>query len=201
MSTGEGIFLAGLAIAFALLLWNPDTRRLVAKSLKWIIGISIILGLVIWAYKSYRDYEYRKVEAPIVDIPSDNPQLFGVKLGDKRNDVIYKKGKPKKSVGVDDEYENAYIYYDDNRVSSVFYSCALEYRTELTGIACSDSAEKVKKRFEGKIKEYCLPDTPTDRIFMIAEFNTIYVLQQETVRALGIKSGSSKKWVECHAVN
>ena len=179
MSTGEGIFLAGLAIAFALLLWNPDIRRIIGKSLKWIIGISIVLGLSIWGYERYADYQYQKVDAP-----TDNPQLFGVKLGDSRNDVIYKKGAPIKSVGNDDAYENAMVYYDDNRV-----------------IACSDSAEKVKKRFAGKIKEYCLPDTPTSRIFMVAEFNSTYILEKESVKWLGIKSGVGKAWVDCSAVN
>jgi hypothetical protein len=196
MSTGEGIFFAGLAIAFALLLWNPDTRRIVGKSLKWIIAISIITGLGIWAYESYKKNRSRKVDAP-----TNNPQLFGVKLGDTKNDVIYKKGKPKKSVNGNDEYENAVIYYDDKRVSAVFFSCVSDWRTELNGIACEDNAEKVKKRFAGKIQEYCLPDTPTDRIFMVTEFNSIYILQKETVKALGIKSGIGKSWVDCNTVN
>lgn len=193
MNTGEGIFLAGLAIAFALLLWNPDTRRIVGKSLKWIIGMVIIAGLGIWVYSKFEDYQYRKV-----DSPTNNPKLFGVQLGDTKNDVIYKKGKPKESVEGDDVYENARVYYDDNRVSAVFFSCQLDWRAELNGVACSDSAEKVKNRFKGKIKEYCLPDTPTDRIFMVEELNSIYILQQEMVQALGIKSGPGRKWINCN---
>jgi hypothetical protein len=193
MSTGEGIFLAGLAIAFALLLWNPETRRIVGKSFKWIIGASIVVGLGIWAYVSYENYTHHKRDAP-----TDNPQLAGVKLGDSRNDVIYKKGKPSRSVDGDDEYEKTVIYYDDNKVSAVFFSCKSDWTTELNGVACNDSAEKLKKRFKGKV--YCLPDTPTERIFMVAEFNSIYILQQETVKALGIKSGSGKKWVDCNTV-
>lgn len=196
MSTGEGIFLAGLAIAFALLLWNPDTRRIVGKSLKWIIGISIILGVGIWGYEKYAGHQRQKVDAP-----TNNPQLFGVKLGDSRNDVIYKKGAPIKSVDGDDQYESAMVYYDDNRVIAVFQSCVADWRTELNGISCSDSAEKVKKRFEGKIKEYCLPDTPTSRIFMVAEFNSVYILEKESVKWLGIKSGVGKAWVDCNTLN
>lgn len=196
MSTGEGIFLAGLAIAFALLLWNPDTRRIVGKSLKWIIGISIVVGLGVWGYERYTNYQYQKVDAP-----TDNPELFGVKLGDSRNDVIYKKGMPKKSVDNDDAYENAMVYYDENRVIAVFHSCVSDWRTELNGIVCSDGAEKVKKRFEGKIKEYCLPDTPTSRIFMIAEFNSVYILEKESVKWLGIKSRVGKAWVDCKTLS
>jgi hypothetical protein len=196
MSTGEGIFLAGLAIAFALLLWNPDIRRIVGKSLKWIIGVSIVLGFGIWAYERYANYKHQKVDAP-----TDNPQLFGVKLGDTKNDVIYKKGEPKKNVDGDGQYENAMVYYDGNRVSAVFYSCVSDWRTELNGIVCTDGAEKVKTRFEGKIKEYCLSDAPTSRIFMVAEFNSVYILEKESVKWLGIKSRVGKAWVDCNTLN
>jgi len=198
MSTGLGIFLAGLAIAFALLLWNPDTRRIVGKSMKWIVSLAIVAGLGIWAYVSYEDYRYQKVDAP-----TDTPQLAGVKLKDSRNDVIYVKGNPQQSVDGNDLYENTKVYYENNRVTAVFFSCVSDWRTDLNGIACSDGAEKIRDRFQGKVKEYCLLNRPTDRVFMIADFNSLYVLQKEKVVALGIKSEIGKKWVDCdlaHAI-
>lgn len=197
MSTGEGIFLAGVAIAFALLMWNPATRRIVGKSLKWIIGVAIVVGLGNWAYVSYENYSSRKGVAP-PSAPTSDPQLAGVKLGESRNDVIYKKGMPKKSVDDDDEYENAMIYYEDKRVLAVYYECGSDSWTKLNGVACGDSATSVMEKFKGKIKEFCLADTPTNRIFMVAEFNSVYILQKEAVMALGVKSGTGKKWVACN---
>lgn len=116
MSKVVGVFLAGLAIAFTLLLWNPDTRKIVGKSLKWVIGISIVMGLGVWAYVSNENYIYRKVDAP-----TDNPQLAGVQLGDSRNVVIYMKGNPSESVDGDDNYEGVRIYYKNNKVEAVFF--------------------------------------------------------------------------------
>jgi hypothetical protein len=182
--------LAGLAIAFALLLWNPDTRKIVGKSLKWIVSIAILAGLGVWAYVSYEDYRYQKRDAP-----TDNPELAGVKLGDTRKDVLHKKGEPKNSTDDSDTFESATIFYKDNNVSSIYSPCGPYSSAKLNGIACSDYEERLKNRFKGEM--YCRPDTPTERIFMVEEFNSLYVLEQEKVVALGVMSGTGKKWIAC----
>lgn len=104
MSAGTGIFLAGLAIAFAILL--VARRHVPWKGILFSIGVIVatmlVIGLSVYGYDQYSNR------------PRPVHEYIGVALGDTIDEVRFKLGEPAKST------ENAgttELIYGDDHVS------------------------------------------------------------------------------------
>lgn len=195
MSLGLGIFLAGLSIAIALLLLNPDTRRVIGAGVVLLCLISALGGLGYYVYYYYSEEAKNKIET--------NPPLSSIKLGEEKIDVIYKLGNPT-SGDKDGAYfkdKNLLVLFKKNIVDSVFFVC--EGRTEsqkLNGISCGDPLKKINEKFKDKVIELCESNEPSHRIYLVKEFNSMYVLEKDRVVYLMLRKGSApyeKEWFKC----
>lgn len=185
MTIGLGIFLAGIVIGLAILLLNPQTRKLLGFGLGFLLVIVAIGGAGIYFYNKQND--------PLTKVPETNPKLLGFKSGDSRLDIVYKLGEPSKKI---DNWE----YFSDEKLAVKFeggfaklilYKCAgLGSEVDLNGIKCGSPASKIQERFKDKAIEYCILGTPTERVYLVPDFNSMYVLKQDSVFLMSIRPGS-----------
>lgn len=197
MSAGMGIFLAGVVIAMAILLVNETTRKAFVKIAGWVIALLLIAGAIGGAFMLYGYLKTAKLEK--------NPDLDGVRIGDLRNDVIYRKGNPRDLADKRDRFdhygENLLVGYKDGRVDMVVYLCtAGGLSVSINGIHCGDYDSKIKAAFKNKYVEICDPDKPTHRTLFLEDAHTEYGLRQGKVQTIGLVSKDRKfpdDWVDC----
>lgn len=197
MTTGLGIFLAGGVIGLAILLLNPQIRRLIGIGFVWLI-VAIIVGGIGF-------YFYHKQNDPFQKLPVSNPGLLGIKVGDSRIDVIYKLGEPSSKSGQRESFSNGKlsVTFDAGIAKNIIYSCSdHNIGVDLNGISCGAPLSKIKEKFKDKVKEYCLLGTPSERIYIVPDFNSMYVLKQDSTFLLSIRPSSTpipQKWMSCNA--
>jgi hypothetical protein len=197
MSIGLGIFLAGLSVGLALLLINPVTRRMIKKTILWVVAGLAVVAVSYFFYSKHVEERSNRAEA--------NPSLLNIKLGDPRIDVVYKLGNPTGKSEKGEYFANGSlgVAFDKGVVSSAVASCeASTLNPNLNGISCGDSLRKIENKFKGKLTELCPIGSPTQRIYIAKEFNSMYVLEKNAVVVLALRDGAtpdSGNWMTCNA--
>lgn len=197
MSIGLGIFLAGLSVGIALLLINPVTRRMIKKTILWVIAGLVIATISYYFYSKHVEEAKSQLEA--------NPSMAGIKLGDPRIDVIYKLGEPSSKSESGEYFVNGHIgvSFKDRIVNSAVIDCKNAVsRHSLNGIACGDPLSKIQNRFKDKVTELCHIGVPTERIYIASKYNSMYVLEKGIVTILVLRDGNAPEklsWISCNA--
>lgn len=197
MTIGLGIFLAGIAIGLAILLQNARVRRVLSVGFVWIVATVAIGG--------FGFYFYNKQNDPFHQPPTSKPQLLGITLGDSRMDIIYKLGEPSSKTTHWDNFasDRLSVNFENGFAKLVIYKCSgFDSGIDVNGISCGTTLAKIKEKFKDKVKEYCVLGTPTERVYLIPDFNTMYVLKQNAAFLLSLRSGSapiSQNWISCNA--
>lgn len=197
MSVGLGVFLAGLSIGVALLLLNPDTRAVIGKGFVWLLAISVVAGVAFFLYIKHDEDNKKQIES--------NPSLAGIKLLESKIDVIYKLGNASNQIDSTLYFDekNLAVSFENNAANYVLVSCKNNSGfPSLNGIYCNDSSNQIKNRFKEKAVELCLLDSPTERLYLVKEFNLMYVLAKDKVFLLALRKGDADyklNWISCGA--
>lgn len=159
MTIGLGIFLAGAVIGLAILLLNPQIRKLIGVVFIWLIAAIVVGGVSFYFYNKQND--------PFQKLPVSNPEILGIKVGDSRMDVIYKLGEPNSKSKQWEIFSNGKlsVLFDNGFAKHIIYSCSgYDSAVDLNGISCGAPLSKIKEKFKDKVNEYCVIGTPTERV-------------------------------------
>lgn len=199
MSIGLGIFLGCVFLGTVLLYlktantWN--WKKIVGRSVGGLVAFLLLVVLWVYGFDAYQKWKNR---------PDVVTSLFGISIGEKFSDVVFKHGEFKLSElserAIKKNDASQRYYNADKRVAinvlagtvtSIIYGCAesLEY-SSLNGIACGDSGDRIFERFKGNVRVQC-PTTPDKgseytRVYDVVQYGTRYYVILNKVQGLGV---------------
>jgi hypothetical protein len=220
VSIGLGIFL-GLVFCGFIYLYskNRDTWNWV-KCFK-IIGVAglaiiVTIGILIAGLVGYNKFESR---------PKVINEFKGIQLGDTYGDLVFKMGKvvkdtknserrqsdfPDTNDGIYDvPSTKAFAWVVRNRVDSIAYQCSEDSydSTQVNGIYCGDSSEKISEKFGDNILVQCQlkddskiidPFEHKVRMYEIKKFGVRYFLFENKVAAIDVFSSDGFKTLKSY---
>lgn len=196
MSLGLGFFLAGLSIGIALLLLNPETRAFIGKGFVWLMVGTVVAGIGFILYVKHDEDNKNLIES--------NPSLAGIRLGESKIDVIYKLGNASHHIDNTTLYfidKNLAVTFEKNVVNHALVGCKnIGELQSLNGIFCNDSSKKINNRFKDKVIVQCQVDSPTERLYLVKDYNLMYVLEKDKVILLALRNGKEphkSDWMSC----
>lgn len=224
MEVGTGIFLGCVVLGVTYLyvktreVWN--WKKIAKRTLIGVVGATV--ACVIFAILAIAIDEMPKRPSPVTEIN-------GIALGEKTSDVFFKKGKFSLT-NVDEE--SGVISYSDNEkleelsfktkddtVIEVGFTCHDISFAIVNGVHCGDRGDEIQAKFNDTLDVLCEKsrlasetlDTqnapgrfdPQIRLYVVKKYNTIYVLQTNTVAYFTIASPErieeklGKHWGPC----
>ncbi len=140
-----------------------------------------------------------------------------ITLGDKFNDVEFKKGKLKKIGDIKDSSDDLYVINDKtalyidkkNRlVTGLIVGCADYQSTKFNGVGCGDTGDLIQSKFKGDITILCEPEDRKHengplRVYDVPKYGVRYMLQQNKVVRMTAFTDefwteNKTKWISCN---
>lgn len=137
-------------------------------------------------------------------------------LGDKFNDVEFKKGKLQKIGDIKDSSDDLYdvndktaLYVDKKTrlVTGLMALCSDYQSTKFNGVGCGDTSELIQSKFKGDITILCKPENEKDadnpsRVYDVPKYGVRYELQKnKVVRMVAFTkefwTENKTKWIAC----
>lgn len=218
MSIGLGIFLGAVFLGTVFLYvktserwnWRKGARRLFV-SLGVLVAIGALTGVGLWAY---HEWEQR---------PQLVNSLKDISIGERFSDVVFRHGAFDRRETLGDagaKPENSEIWESkalrlrpsvrNGLVVTISYDCNRESFdfTDVNGILCGDSGDKILKTFGDKVRVQCLRDTSHEfytlvRVYDVVEYGTRYLLDRNRVDMFmvatrsDLQSFTDTNWVPC----
>jgi hypothetical protein len=139
-----------------------------------------------------------------------------ITLGDKFNDVEFKKGKLKKIGNIKDSSDDYYVVnnktalYVDKKtrlVTGLIVGCADYQSIKFNGVGCGDTSDFIQSKFKGEITILCEPEEQRDenaplRVYDVPKYGVRYMLQMNKVVRMTAFTNefwteNKTKWVAC----
>jgi hypothetical protein len=139
-----------------------------------------------------------------------------ITLGDKFNDVEFKKGKLKKIGDVEDSSDVLYVVSDKTAlyvdkktslVTGLIVGCAEFQSTKFNGVGCGDTGDLIQSKFKGDITILCEPEGEKDkdspaRAYDVSKYGVRYILQKNKVTRMDafpkeFWTENKTKWIAC----
>ena len=139
-----------------------------------------------------------------------------ITLGDKFNDVEFKKGKLKKTGDLKDSSDDLYVVNDKTAlyvdkktrlVTGLIVGCAVYESTKFNGVGCGDTGDLIQTKFKGDITILCEPEEQKDtnnpaRVYDVPKYGVRYMLQMnKVVRMVALSkefwTENKTKWIAC----
>jgi hypothetical protein len=181
------------------------------KIVLWFAGVLITLlaafTIVIFAdsFKSIVPETFSKITS-----------YDGMSLGDKFNDVEFKKGKLQKIGDIKDSSDDLYVandktaLYVDKKtrlVTGLIVLCSDYQSTKFNGVGCGDASELLQSKFKGDITILCEPENEKDtdnpsRVYDVPKYGVRYELQKnKVIRMVAFTkefwTENKTKWIAC----
>jgi hypothetical protein len=181
------------------------------KIVLWLAGIFIAIvtafAITIFAdsFKSIVPETFRKITS-----------YDEITLGDKFNDVEFKKGALKKIGDKKDSSDDLYIVNDKTAlyvdkktrlVTGLIVMCADYQYTKFNGIGCGDTGDLILSKFKGDVTILCEPEEQKYesgplRVFDVPKYGVRYTLQRNEVMRMVVFpkefwTENKTKWIAC----
>ena len=180
MGVGTSIFLASFLISSVLLYAHTKERWKWGKIFK-ISSISFLSLIFLCGTLFYCITYYE-------NLPKTITEFEGIKLGDRKKDVVFKLGNPKEENKNTLEYNNIKVSLKDEKVNEIRLACYQGYYKGLNGIYCGDQSEALERKYKSSINQLHSEKDALFRIFQAPKYNTVYFLYQNKVIAMAIRA-------------
>lgn len=139
-----------------------------------------------------------------------------ITLGDKFNDVEFKKGKLRKIENRNDSSDDLYVINDKTAVyvdkktrlvTGLIVGCADYQSTKFNGVGCGDTGDLIQSKFKGDITILCEPeDSKLEngplRVYDVPKYGVRYMLQQNKVVRMSAFTNefwteNKTRWIAC----
>ena len=165
---------------------------------KWILYAFIIITLIFLCLLAYD-----KINSYLEKLPKVITELKGIKIGEKYSDFIFKNPgfkeiKVKFKTLSEQHYENYERRLDvavtKSKIEDVSYTCELDFdNTNINGISCNDSGDKIIERFADEVRIQCYMDKtdplyPNIRVYDIVKYGVRYFMLNNKVESIGVSS-------------
>lgn len=164
--------------------WQATLTTTLGKFIKFLIAALLLLSMLICIFATYINFQdyWNKERLRVFN------EANGVKLGISDDDLIFSKGKPKKTLVVGNEtflqFEDGLVVVTENsKVIRVEISCgALKYSYGLTfgGVSCYSSLDTLIDRF-GEPNSISSKTDKTSRIYNYPKFNIAFELSKSSI--------------------
>lgn len=188
MSLGLGIFLSALTLGIIFLFNATKDRWRWKRIMLWSLGVSVLLpsmaAAVIYAAAYVRDW------------PIAQTELWNIKIGTPKEDVLFLKGEPAKRSGTkwlyqaQNDYADAIEYavsFDENRVRYVAVLTP-DSGVSINGIGFGDSYQRVSARL-GDAGHISKSNDGLSRILSFPKYNMAVGFGRGQVEFLAIYDG------------
>lgn len=195
MTLGTGVFLAAIVMSLTALFIATKDRWNWKKIILWPIGLLLLAALVIGGMLAYENWKTTNSDITW-DKPSLHDSFWGIALGTKPEDVLFRKGKP--TAKKDDTWiyapehsdsKHQIIFENGGVAVIVFYGD--DYRAEkLDGRGLDDSAELIIM-FYGEPTRITTREEGAHRLYCYDNYQVFFSLKEGKVVAYGVyKAGT-----------
>lgn len=191
MSLGEGVFAASVVLSITALFIATKDRWSWKKIILWPLAVILVLGLGFWGWITVSSFKSTR--------PTVHNTYWGVQLGDRQEDVLFKKGAPDKKgegywwYGSDNsEYRYQVVFGDDGAVDLIAYWGTTYMAEELDGRGRYDSLETLKETF-GEPTGVATSQEGARRTFCFNDYHVFFSLTENKVDGYGIYQPAQTK--------
>ena len=189
MTLGTGVFLAAIVMSLTALFIATKDRWNWKKIVLWPLGLLILGACIIGGMLAYENW--RSNSKVVWDKPTVHDELWGIALGTKPEDVLFKKGKP--TTKGEDQWLFAPEFSDDwyqlifeNGAVAVIAFYGKNFSAEkLDGIGRWDSTEEVTKLY-GEPTRVATREDGAHRVYCYDAYHVFFSLKENKVVAYGI---------------
>lgn len=103
-------------------------------------------------------------------------------------------------VPIDESNSLIEIHFNNNKVSSIVYSCGeSDYNTEINGIYCQSSGDSINEKYGNNVRVLCSKDgDETTRTYDVPKYNVRYYLTKNSVNGFFVGNPQvGINWVKC----
>lgn len=187
MTIGTAILLTALIFLYLQTKDRWKWKQIFKVTFAGMLSI-LITGVIVFLVSNY----YR--EKPVVI-----NEFKEIRLESTKEDVLFMLGKPireskqtEKEMGRID-YADVSVFFTDNKVKTIFYTCKEHDSTNVNGIYCGDRSDKIINKFGKNVEIKNTPDFPFSRRYITVKNNVEYYLIQNKVSAIIIKDQKTNK--------